>query len=212
MNDFACVDMASHPSALITEVEGFLSPGECDFVLGELEFSHWRPSHLISHGAEGHERAFASERRVSETANQEWFTDGLDAFISDIERRLARVVPCCSSHLEYWQATRYPIGGKLDHHLDSGYWEGHHAGDRKLTFLIYLTTPGRGGSTYFRAVDRDVSAVAGKLVFWDNLFDDGRPNHKALHCGSPLEAGSKVTLVTWLRERIFRTSQLDSGG
>jgi prolyl 4-hydroxylase len=194
----------SSMTGLVTEVSEFLTTAECEFVLRELEFVHWRHSHLISHGPEGQERAFISPRRVSETANQEWFTDDLDAFIRDIEIRLMCITPFDASHLEYWQATRYSVGGELDHHLDAGYWTNHYARERKLTFLIYLTTPLRGGSTYFRALDRDVKAVAGRMIVWNNLFEDGRPNHKTIHCGSPLELGEKVTLVTWLRQRPFR--------
>ncbi|WP_051315224.1 2OG-Fe(II) oxygenase [Algoriphagus terrigena] len=189
---------------LINIFDNFLTVEECDFVLRELEFSHWRHSHLINRGTKGEEQAFKSNRRVSETANQEWFTDELDLFIRDIECRLQQIIPFNVSHLEYWQGTRYPIGGKLDHHLDSGYWTSHYAGERKFTFLIYLTTPTGGGSTYFRALDRHVNAVAGRLLIWDNLFEDGSPNHKTIHCGSTLEAGSKITLVTWLRQLPMR--------
>lgn len=189
---------------LINIIDNFLTLQECDYVLEELRFSHWRQSHLINRGNEGGELAFKSPRRVSETANQEWFSDELNIFIRDIEQRLNRIIPFNPSHLEYWQGTRYPIGGKLDHHLDAGYWTDHYAGERKYTFLIYLTTPQRGGSTYFRALDRHVSAIAGRLVIWDNLFKDGSPNHKTIHCGSSLEVGSKITLVTWLRELPMR--------
>ena len=195
-------------SGLVQEVGDFLTPAECAFVLRELEFVHWRPSHLISRGNEGEELAFVSPRRVSETANQEWFTDELDTFVSVLEARLAELTPLDPARLEYWQATRYPLNGELDHHLDAGYWTGHPAGERKLTYLVYLTTPDWGGSTYFRVIDREVKAVAGKLVFWDNLFANGAPNHKTIHCGSTLLAGRKITLTTWLREKRFREGKL----
>lgn len=185
---------------LINIFDDFLTLDECDFIITQLEFSHWRHSHLINRGEKDEEQPFKSHRRVSETANQEWFTDELDVFITEIELRFKKIIPFDTSHLEYWQGTRYPIGGKLDHHLDSGYWTNHYAGERKFTFLIYLTTPISGGSTYFRALDLKVKAVAGRLLIWNNLFEDGSPNHKTVHCGSTLEAGNKITLVTWLRQ------------
>lgn len=189
---------------LINIFDNFLTIEECDFILTELEYSHWRHSHLINRGTNGEEQAFKSRRRVSETANQEWFTDELNKFMREIELRLQQIISFDISHLEYWQGTRYPINGKLDYHLDSGYWTDHYAGERKFTFLIYLTTPVSGGSTYFRALDQHVQAIAGRLLIWNNLFEDGSPNHKTVHSGTTLISGSKITLVTWLRQLPMR--------
>ena len=79
--------------------------------------------------------------RTSETAVEDWFSDQLKAILAGVEKRLKRLVAFDRSHLEYWQATLYARNGHVDYHLDSGYWEGHWAGDRILTFLIDLTTP-----------------------------------------------------------------------
>lgn len=205
------VAFASRVETQVAQVDDFLSATECEFVRRELKYVHWRSSHLISRSVEGDEQAFVSPRRVSETANQEWFTDELDAFVTEIEHRLSAISPFAATHLEYWQATRYPVGGGLDHHLDAGYWTNHPAGERRRTFLIYLTTPEEGGSTYFRVLDREIRAVAGRMIFWDNLFADGKPNHKTIHCGNSLKAGEKMTLVTWLRERAFRRNDQSFG-
>jgi hypothetical protein len=57
--------------------------------------------------------------------------------------------------------------------LDAGYWDDHYAGDRILTFLLYLRTSLKGGGTYFRALDTYVDARAGRLLVWENLFPNG---------------------------------------
>jgi prolyl 4-hydroxylase len=121
-----------------------------------------------------------------------------------VEDQLARSFELDVADLEWWQATRYPVGGMLGYHLDSGYWDDHYAGDRVATFLLYLTTPLEGGGTHFRALDVLVEAQAGRLLAWNNLFPDGRPNHSMIHAGTPVMAGDKVTLVTWQRQRPFR--------
>ena len=108
-------------------------------------------------------------------------------------------------HLEPWQATKYQIGGKFDYHLDAGYWTKHPAGERILTFLIYLTTPQKGGGTRFRALDLYVEANAGRLLVWNNLFSDGNCNHMMIPSFTPLEKGEKITLVSWRREYKFRS-------
>lgn len=188
-------------SRFVKIVDGFLSPFECEFSVAELDYAHWRTSHLISRDEGGREIAFVSPRRISNTANQDWFSDELTKFVVSITARLSTIADADPQCFEPWQATRYPLGGHLDHHLDAGYWGGHPWGERKKTFIIYLTTPTGGGSTYFRALDQDVAAVQGRLVWWENLFFDGRPNHRALHCAVPLEHGEKITLITWLREQ-----------
>lgn len=182
----------------------FLSLAACARILDELEFTLWRPSLTYLQMPDGSRRDVLSPLRVSRTAQQSWFSDELQVMLRGIERRLCRRFGCVSSDLESWQATDYPRGGGFYYHLDAGYWDDHFAGDRMLTFLIYLTTPTRGGGTHFRALDQRVTAQAGRLVVWNNLFDDGRANYGMVHSSVPLRGGHKTTLVSWLRQRPFR--------
>lgn len=186
--------------------DDFLSPAACRQVLDELEFTLWRPSLTYLQQADGTRADVLSTLRVSNTAQQRWFTDELQSTLRGIERRLSRRFQLDPAYLESWQATDYPRGGGFYYHLDSGYWDDHPAGDRMLTFLLYLTTPRRGGGTHFRARDVRLQARAGRLVVWNNLFDNGDCNHGMIHSSVPLQAGSKTTLVSWLRQKPFRTS------
>lgn len=188
--------------------DGFLSLNECAKIIQELEFALWRPSLAFERQTDGRYRnVFNKSFRVSLTAFDYWFSDDLKAMLGDIERRLQSILPFDRAYLEDWQATSYPTRGHVNYHHDSGYWEGYFAGDRQFTFLIYLTTPARGGGTHFRALDTDIQGNAGRLIAWHNLFLDQQVDHRMIHSGVPLLEGEKTTLVTWLRQKPYRTIQ-----
>jgi prolyl 4-hydroxylase len=181
------------------------SPSEPPKIVEQLTHALWKPSASYRHQADDTLTRVAAHDRLSETAHQEFFTGGLLDLLAEIERRLCASFGADTARLECWQATRYQLGGRLDYHLDAGYWNGHYAGDRVRTFLLYLTTPQAGGATHFRALDLTVNAQAGRLLAWNNLFRDGTANHTMIHAGTPLSAGDKVTLVTWERQKPFRS-------
>lgn len=184
--------------------DGFLTPAECRRARDELQLALWQPSLVYVKQGDGVYRDIASPLRVSQTAQERWFTTPLSALLRDIEGRLTNMFGVDGADLETWQATTYPRGGTFYYHLDAGYWDGHHAGDRILTFLLYLTTPRAGGGTHFRALDVLVPAKAGRLLVWDNLFPDGTCNHRMIHSSVPLDAGEKTTLISWQRQRRYR--------
>ena len=185
-------------------IDHFLSHKECDLILEELRFAIWRPSLTYMLQQDGARRDVLSPYRVSRTAQQKWFSDELQVMISGIERRFEGMFGLEKANLEYWQGTDYPAGGSFYYHLDSGYWEGHYAGDRILTLLLYLTTPVEGGGTHFRALDRTIEAKAGRLLVWNNLFQNEKCNYRMIHSSVPLVVGRKTTLITWLRQKKFR--------
>jgi hypothetical protein len=195
------------PANDVLVIDEFVSPLECSDLLAELEYAFWRPSRTYQRQADDSYASVVAGNRLSETAHQHVFPDELVLLVTRVEERLVESFGLDVADLEWWQGTRYPIGGKFDYHLDSGYWNEYHAGDRVTTFLLYLTTPLEGGGTHFRALDVLVEAQAGRLLAWKNLFPDGRPNHTMIHAGAPVLAGDKVTLVTWQRQRPFRVAQ-----
>ena len=149
---------------------------------------------------------------MSETAHQKWFSGRLNRMLRQIETRLQKLFALEIANLEYWQATDYSRLGKFDYHLDAGYWGAHYAGERILTFLLYLNTPLKGGGTHFRALDVTVESKAGRLLVWDNLFPNGDCNHRMIHSATPVLSGKKTTLVTWQRQKKFRTYETRSRG
>jgi prolyl 4-hydroxylase len=185
----------------VVPIDGFLSEQECRDILDELKFAFWQPSLTYVQRADGRHFNAKSSARVSSTAHVDWFTNELLQIVKRIEQRLQKLFGADPAKLEPWQATEYSRNEKFDFHLDSGYWGDHPAGDRTLTFLLYLTTPLKGGATRFRALDKSFDAKAGRLLVWNNLFANGNPNAKMIHSATPVLGGRKVTLVTWQRQR-----------
>ncbi|MDQ3186009.1 MAG: 2OG-Fe(II) oxygenase [Pseudomonadota bacterium] len=205
------LDLLGRPVASeILLMDDFLSNRDCDLILEELDFALWWPSLTYMLQEDGARRNVLSPYRVSETAQQKWFSDELQAMAAGIEGRFETLFDLDVANLEYWQATNYPDNGGFYYHLDAGYWETHYAGDRILTLLLYLTTPREGGGTHFRALDVQVEAKAGRLVVWNNLFPNGNCNHRMIHSSMPLLEGKKTTLITWLRQKKFRIHDISS--
>jgi prolyl 4-hydroxylase len=194
----------------IVVIDSFLSEPECNRILKQLKLIPWQPSLTYRQQEDGIYRNVLSGFRTSETAHEEWFGRELKFALKEIETRLRALFDLQIANLEPWQATDYSRLGKFDYHLDAGYWDGHYAGDRILTFLLYLTTPIKGGGTHFRALDVHVEAKSGRLLVWNNLFTNGQCNHGMVHSGTPLIKGSKTTLATWLRQRAYRLKRKTS--
>jgi prolyl 4-hydroxylase len=188
----------------VSYIDGFIGRDECRHILRELEATYWQPSPTYTKQPDDTFQNQVTSFRLSRTAYQEWFSEALLASLARIEAQLERRWGTAPSHLEEWQATDYPRHGKFDHHLDSGYWADHHAGERIRTFLLYLRTPIRGGGTDFRALDVYVEGKAGRLLVWENLFPNGACNHRMIHSSIPLLRGRKTTLVTWQRQKPYR--------
>jgi prolyl 4-hydroxylase len=201
-------DEPSHDLRSIREptcIDAFLSDEECGVLLTELRFTLWRPSLArLMQETGSYADVLSRDFRVSETAIEGWFTKEMDAVLDTIEARLQRVVSFDRASLELWQATEYGSDGHVSFHLDSGYWEGDPSGDRVVTFLIYLTTPGSGGSTLFPKLDLEIHPKAGRLVMWGNLLSNGDCDPRMVHAGEKVTSGRKVTLLNWVRERPCR--------
>ena len=104
------------------------------------------------------------------------------------------------------QGQRYAVGQQFKLHTD--YFEATsyaehcaRAGQRTWTAMVYLNTPAAGGATRFKVLDKIVPAEAGKLLCWNNLLPDGRPNGATLHQGMKVRTGVKYIITKWFRER-----------
>lgn len=185
-------------------LDNFLSPSECDRILWELECTHWWDSSVVKYNGEEDSPAYFSNMRKSQTSGQVWFSDELNQHLSGIEQRLAQLLESTTKHFEEWQATRYGVGDHFDFHVDCGNWERSAAGERKRSIVLYLDTPLKRGETYFRALNRTVDAIKGRVLIWNNLLPTGKCNFAMIHAGLPVEEGTKTILVSWERERELR--------
>ena len=173
------------------------------FVTSELRYAYWRPSPTYQAMPDGTRRDVVNSFRRSESAYYHWFSRKLLDFLAGVDRRVSTAFGFERPCLEPWQATRYKPGGSFEFHRDSGYWSDHPAGERITTFLLHVVAADAGGATSFRALNLDVPAAAGRLVFWLNLHQNRRADHRMIHSGAPVEKGVKLTLASWQRERPF---------
>lgn len=187
--------------------EGFLTRKECRVILEELEFALWRDNQVVNLDEHGELTSFTSDRRISEGTNAEWFSPRLLTRLGRIEQRLLDEFGVEPRFLESWQAVRYRPGGKFSIHHDGGVFGQEPAGERVLTFLIYLREPKEGGETYFPERDLVLRPLAGTLAVWNNLLPDGSRNDDFRHAATPVHRGRKVILTTWSRQRPTRGGQ-----
>lgn len=142
--------------------------------------------------------------RTSETCD----LDGADPLVAGVDRRIAALLGLPLETAEPLQGQRYAPGQEFKPHTDTFEPTGvdffHHCaetGNRSWTAMVYLNEPEEGGATRFKAIGKTVQPEAGKLLAWNNLLADGRPNPATLHQGMKVRRGTKYILTKWFRER-----------
>lgn len=142
--------------------------------------------------------------RTSETCD----LDPRDPLVARVEQSVADLLGLELGASEPLQGQRYAPGQEFKPHTDTfepgGYdFLVHTAGtgQRTWTAMIYLNEPEDGGATRFKAIGKTIRPEAGKLVAWNNLLPDGRPNPATLHQGMKVRRGVKYVLTKWFRER-----------
>ncbi|HEX8402847.1 MAG TPA: 2OG-Fe(II) oxygenase [Allosphingosinicella sp.] len=128
--------------------------------------------------------------------------------IAALDARVAALTGLDPIHGEPMQGQRYAVGQEFKAHTD--YFETggldyqamtRVAGQRTWTVMIYLNTPEAGGATRFKTIDKTIQPETGKLLAWNNIRPDGRPNVNTLHHGMKVRAGVKYVVTKWFRER-----------
>ena len=142
--------------------------------------------------------------RTSETCD----LDSSLPVVAEVERRIHAFIGIEPAHGEPIQGQRYAVGQEFKAHTDYFDPTGadfHRftqvAGQRTWTVMLYLNEPEAGGATRFKAIDKIVQPEIGKLVTWNNLRPDGRPNPSTLHHAMKVRAGTKYVITKWFRER-----------
>jgi prolyl 4-hydroxylase len=142
--------------------------------------------------------------RTSETCDLDWN----DPVVALVDRRLADLLGLSLATSEPLQGQRYAPGQEFRPHTDTfepgGYDFYVHTADtgqRTWTAMIYLNEPDDGGATRFKTIGKTIQPETGKLLAWNNLLADGRPNPATLHQGMKVRRGTKYVLTKWFRER-----------
>ena len=142
--------------------------------------------------------------RTSETCDLDW----RDPLVGEVDGKIANLLGLSLAASEPLQGQRYAPGQEFKPHTDTfepgGYDFLVHTADRgqrTWTAMIYLNEPDEGGATRFKAIGKTVQPETGKLLAWNNLLPDGRPNPATLHQGMRVRRGTKYVLTKWFRER-----------
>ena len=142
--------------------------------------------------------------RTSETCDLDW----RDPVVGDVDRKIAALLGLGLAASEPLQGQRYAPGQEFKPHTDTFepggfdfYLHTADSGQRTWTAMIYLNEPDEGGATRFRTIRKTIQPETGKLLAWNNLLPDGRPNPATLHQGMKVRGGTKYVLTKWFRER-----------
>ena len=122
--------------------------------------------------------------------------------------RLCKILGVGTEYLEGWIFIKYEKGGEYKEHPDFVDEEGIYAefdkkkrgGLRLKTVLIYLNDDFEGGETWFPNIDLKIKPETGKLVIWDNVLTNLKPNKFSIHAGLPIKEGNKYIILTWVRQ------------
>jgi prolyl 4-hydroxylase len=177
-------------------LRGFLDPATCAALIERIDEKR-RPSEIA-------DDVGIANFCTSETCNLDW----CDPVIGDVDRRIAELLGLPLAASEPLQGQRYAPGQEFRPHTDT-FEPGRYdflvhtadAGQRTWTAMIDLNQPQEGGATQFKAIGKTVQPESGKLLAWNNLLPDGRPNPATPHQGMKMRRGTKYVLTKWFRER-----------
>jgi prolyl 4-hydroxylase len=176
-------------------VRGFLDPAACAALIKLIEANR-RPSTIA-------DDVGTANFRTSETCDLNW----RDPVVGDVDRKVAQLLGVPLEASEPLQGQRYAPGQEFQPHTDTfepgGYDYYVHTlvtGQRTWTAMIYLNEPEDGGGTRFKTIGKTVQPETGKLLAWNNLLPDGRPNPATLHQGVKVRRGTKYVLTKWFRQ------------
>jgi prolyl 4-hydroxylase len=142
--------------------------------------------------------------RTSETSDLDWH----DPLVGEVDRKISDLLGLPLATSEPIQGQRYAPGQEFKAHTDTfepgGYDFYLHTaerGQRTWTAMVYLNEPEDGGATRFKTIGKTIQPERGKLLAWNNLLADGRPNPATLHQGMKVRRGTKYIVTKWFRER-----------
>ena len=174
----------------------FLESGTCAALIALIDAKR-RPSEIA-------DDVGVANFRTSETCDLDWH----DPVVAEVDRKISELLGLALESSEPIQGQRYAPGQEFKPHTDTFepggfdfYLHAADSGQRTWTAMIYLNRPDEGGATRFKTIGKTVQPETGKLLAWNNLLPDGRPNPATLHQGMKVRRGTKYILTKWFRER-----------
>ena len=174
----------------------FLDAGTCGALIERID-ERRRPSEIA-------DDVGVADFRTSETCDLDW----RDPVVGEVDARIANLLGLPLGASEPIQGQRYAPGQEFKAHTDTFepggfdfYRHTAETGQRTWTAMIYLNEPEDGGATRFKTIGKTIQPETGKLLAWNNLLPDGRPNPATLHQGMKVRRGTKYIITKWFRER-----------
>ncbi|HEX8841290.1 MAG TPA: 2OG-Fe(II) oxygenase [Sphingomicrobium sp.] len=174
----------------------FLDAGTCAALIGLIDAKR-RPSGIA-------DDIGIANYRTSETCDLDW----REPIVAAVDDKICALLGFPSRSGEPIQGQRYAPGQEFKPHTDTfepgGYDFYVHTADfgqRTWTAMVYLNEPEEGGATRFKVIGKTVQPEPGKLLAWNNLMPDGRPNPATMHQGMKVRRGTKYILTKWFRQR-----------
>ncbi len=159
----------------------------------------------------GDEHPEYSDFRTSSTS-QLWPHSNV---VKSIDARISDLLGIDPSKAEATQGQHYAVDQTFRAHCDFFHMNQKHwktvrreGGQRVWTAMAYLNDDMEGGETKFIRAGFTIRPVAGMLVLWNNMTNEGQPNWLTLHEGAPVKSGEKIILTKWYRERDWRPRML----
>jgi len=192
-----------HEHPRVACADGVLSADECRLLIALMR-PHLRRSQVQAEDREGQH---VNDVRTSSSAT-------VDRVIEDhaarrIQQRLAEAAGVPLLQAEAMSILHYAPGQQYRPHRDylppSALQADQPAsGNRFRTLCVYLNDVESGGETEFPIAAVTVPPRAGRVVVFDNLDAQGRPDPDSLHAGLPVQRGEKWLGTLWFRERAYR--------
>ncbi len=180
-------------------IPNFLSKKECEDIISICEFN---PSTTVSDESEKvvdiiHPNRTSWSCFFERTMNHPYY--------KHIENKIKSYLKY-EEHSEAMQAQSYKDNQHYLYHYDYFQSNSDHVtkggGQRTYTFMVYLMDVKEGGDTDFEVLNVRVKPKRGLAVVWNNLYNNGQPNHHMRHAGLPPRNGSKKIILTkWFRQR-----------
>jgi hypothetical protein len=186
----------------ISAARGFLTPALCDWLIGRAR-GRVTPALVYDPQSGGPRR----EEARSNSAFEFQFAD-LDLVTIAARARIAALVGVPQGALEPIQVLHYAPGQTFERHHDfldvsvPGYAaDVARAGQRIVTFLVYLNEGYAGGETDFPLLGLTFKGQPGDALMFANIDPAGAPDRRTLHAGLPPTSGEKWLLSQWIRDR-----------
>ena len=138
-----------------------------------------------------------------------WINHNKDDITLSVANRISNIVEIPLENTESFQIIYYDKSQEYFNHYDA--WDFNdvdrskrnlkRGGQRIFTALVYLNNVKEGGSTKFTKLNIEVNAEKGKLLIFENVYEDTNIRHYySEHAGMPVINGEKYAFNLWFRE------------